>query len=640
MGWNSLRGKAIATLIGVSLACAYGMQTFVAIYLNKDWTRVLEKIGFFSFIVVTTILGACWFLWRALTPLDRAYREVLAGRPLGDELFRKAKNANNRVFPVVLTVEILGFFIAPVLTITIYVLTGAVPYGPFEIPLFIVFNLSIGAMAALQIILLIENQLQKPLEALGVSGPAVGSRGVGLGLRIILAALAPTALAASLFTTAALGYAKQLGFESPEFAARFPVEMLVLAAVCLAWGFGLIWTIAGSVVSRIRAVTARIEEIAAGGGDLTKRLVIARDDEMGALAGAFNRFLSTLESLIGRTRELATSVQGSAGTMTASAEAARENVEHLRRSLQSMGGSAEEQSREVERTREVIEAMAQSIKAVAEKVSVQSSHVEQSSAAVAEMAANIASVSATAAKADSVAVQLRDESSEGDRALKATMAAIKELAEASQSVSSIVATISRIAAQTNLLAMNAAIEAAHAGNAGSGFAVVADEVRKLAESAARSAQEIVTLIKTMAARIATGTALADRASISFEKIRERVEDTGRLVRTIADSMSEQKTGAEELLGSVTSLTEATLVIRTMSEGQRVRSGEMREATNRIVEAAQSIQGTILQESRGTAVLLAVVDQVGQEARKNQKETAHLVASMAEFRVQSTTGKNE
>lgn len=632
MAKNQLRWKALVTLAVVSLASAYGMQAFVAIYLNKDWTRVLEKIGFFSFIVVATILGACWLLWKALAPLDRAYQSTREGQKVEEELLESARKANNRVFPVVLAVEILGFILAPVVTISIYVMTGKNPYGPFEIPLFLLFNLSIGAMAALQIILLIENQLQKPLEALGGQGPGSQFKGVGLGARLILAALAPTALATSLFAAAALGYAKQSGFGSEDFVPRYPGEMVALAAVCLSWGLGLIWTVAGSVVSRIRAVTNRIEEIASGGGDLSKRIVIARDDELGALSGAFNRFQATLEGLIAQTRELATSVQESAQTLSLNAASARQNVDHLTKALGSMGGAAEVQTQEVEKTRAVIEAMASSMETIAAKVTDQSGHVEQSSAAVAEMAANIASVSSTAAKADAVAGQLRQESVEGEQALNATRAALKELLESSRSVGAIVLTISKIAAQTNLLAMNAAIEAAHAGQAGSGFAVVADEVRALAESAARSAKEIGSLIRSMSDRIVTGSTLSDRAGESFARIQASVEDTGKLVRTIAASMREQNTGAEDLLASVTSLTEATQSIRSMSEGQRLRASEMRSATTSIVDAAQAIRDTIVQESTATANLLSVVDQVSLEAKANREATAELRVSMAQFQV--------
>jgi len=634
---DRLRLKAAFILTAITGPASYLMQVFLGVYYERNLPEVLGKLKVFNIIVVALLVGANLLLWRTLAPIARAQAAALEGKGLSDAERTKARGASARAVNAILGVIIVAYVIGPIAGIVANTAAGISSYDAADIVFILLINVSIGAMTGTHCVLLIENLLRAPLETLGLRAIDSSDAYVSLRGRIILASVSSLVFVATLFAAAGYGYLQAFagGAEAAAYAPRYWLETGVLAIFGIAWGVWLSYTIATGLTFRLKSMTLRISSLAEGDGDLRIRANIVRNDDIGSMAAAFNRFLDELEALVVKTKTLAGDARSSADALASSAGQAKRSVETLEGSLETVRKSAESQNGVVASAKQRIEDIATSADAVADRVSSQAAFVEQSSAAVSQMAANIAGVSRTAGKADEVAADLKVLSEEGGATLKDSVAAIRELETVSRSVGAIVSSISKIAAQTNLLAMNAAIEAAHAGAAGAGFAVVADEVRSLAESASRSAKEIVGLIKDMTSRIVKGVALADRAGASFDRIKAGVDGTSELVRTIAAAMGEQKEGAEEILRSVNSLTDATEAIRSLAEGQRGKSREMRSAMDSIVTASDDILATIEKEAGSTSILARVVGVVSEEAVRNTKSTESLSSAVARFKTRTS-----
>jgi methyl-accepting chemotaxis protein len=313
-------------------------------------------------------------------------------------------------------------------------------------------------------------------------------------------------------------------------------------------------------------------------------------------------------------------------------------------------------------TSATIEQMATSIEAVARNAESLGAAASRTNQNVGEMAAAIHDVAKTAEEADRISQRAKEDAQTGDEAVGRTVDGIKKLSDTmentarvitglgkrSQEIGRILEVIEEIADQTNLLALNAAIEAARAGEAGRGFAVVADEVRKLAERSVEATKEIGEVIRQVqqettdavetakagASEAKEGIGLADKAGLALRRIMDSVTRSSQLMGQIASSTARQSQASAEVLrtaGEMMNVTnQATSAVREQASGTR----QIRQAVENINKiTSQVAYSTKEQASGGRQVRQAVENmnriaaQVGIATREQAEGSRQIIQSV-------------
>jgi methyl-accepting chemotaxis protein len=259
--------------------------------------------------------------------------------------------------------------------------------------------------------------------------------------------------------------------------------------------------------------------------------------------------------------------------------------------------------------------------------------VAQSSSAIEEMLANVRSVTNTLIRNDENVKELIAVSDEGRASLQKVLQDIQGIARESEGLLAINEVMENIASQTNLLSMNAAIEAAHAGESGKGFAVVAGEIRKLASNSTDQSKTISEALKRMKTAIDTITASANAVMEKYQAIEERVSTVSEQETSIRNAMEEQGQGSQQILEAVAKMNEITQKVKRDTEGMHENSREVILESKNLEEITHEISGGMNEISNEADEINSAINRINEVSKANKDYVSSLFAEVSKFKVE-------
>ncbi|MDR2534973.1 MAG: methyl-accepting chemotaxis protein [Treponema sp.] len=386
------------------------------------------------------------------------------------------------------------------------------------------------------------------------------------------------------------------------------------------------------VNKRIYQVGMLIKDISESEGDLTKRLNMSGNHETGVIVQHFDTTLDRIQNLVliikGQSVMLS---QIGAKLMEAMIEASS-TVTDITGRIKGVITQTSRQSAGINQTNRAVQDIIDHIEGLNSHIETQASAIDDSSQGIEKMFDNIASVTRRLVKNSENVANLAQASDAGRTGLQEVSAHIQEIAKESEGLLEITSVMEGIAGQTNLLSMNAAIEAAHAGETGKGFAVVAEEIRKLAESSGEQSATIAAVLKKIKESIDAIAASTDGVINRFETIDQHVKIVAEAEDQVRIAMEEQGTGSQQILEHIKNLNDITKTIKQDSGDMRNRSREVYNESNNLEQITKEVMTYVNEIAAGADQINATIQAVTTISDENKAHIDVLASEMSKFKV--------
>jgi methyl-accepting chemotaxis protein len=291
-----------------------------------------------------------------------------------------------------------------------------------------------------------------------------------------------------------------------------------------------------------------------------------------------------------------------------------------------------EQKQKAHTASEAVNDITNKINALDTAIQGQAANVTESSAAVQQIIKSFTSISGANETVQKNFISLVEIADQGKEKISEVSAKITGLLNRAQQLEEANELISTIASQTDLLAMNAAIEAAHAGEAGRGFAVVAEEIRKLAENSSEQSKEIMSLLKEISTTIGSVAIEVQKTESTFNHVRQYIHKTNNLEKEVHTSMQELKSGSNEILNGLDEINSITTHVKTNAGHIMRDTAEVKESLQALEEIAVKLEGHMQQIADGMRTMEEDVHRMEEVNKDNVSNIQNIKDSSESFKV--------
>ena len=409
------------------------------------------------------------------------------------------------------------------------------------------------------------------------------------------------------------------------------IGIIIFIFLILAMHIVLFFT-AFRISRSINAVNNVMQTLSKGEGDLTTRLDVNGKDEITDLSQGFNRFVAQLGSMVSDVKSSSLSIAALGAELDEDVAEIAASVSEITKDIDNLNDVITAQNTSVEEVSSTIAQMSRNIENLTDQIEAQSSSVTQSSASIQQMVSNTATLSASLSKAAESFERLKSNATSGKSSINNVHELVDKFSAQSNSLLAANNVVSAIASQTNLLAMNAAIEAAHAGEAGKGFAVVADEIRSLAESSSKQSKAIASVLKEAVSAIKNIANAATVADTSFDAVATMIESLGEIVSEINLSMHEQSEGSRQVLEGLNSIEGITAHIRDGAAEMNSGTSTILSEMNRLAGVSQNVMDDSSAMAHAAAAIAQVASKIEGSSASNKEAIETLAKLTARFKI--------
>jgi methyl-accepting chemotaxis protein len=409
------------------------------------------------------------------------------------------------------------------------------------------------------------------------------------------------------------------------------IIVLIVSVVFIFSGIITAILIGRSITRPLSSVANTLVDISSG--DLTKVILVKSSDEIGNMADSLNKTLEKVRAMIFTIKQKSTMLSDIGNDLASNMNQTAAAVNQIAANIQSIKGRVINQSASVTQTNATMEMLVGNLNRLDGHVKNQGINVSQASSAIEEMVSNIRNVTDTLINNSSNVETLTGASEAGHNGLQGVAQDIQEIARESEGLLEINSVMENISSQTNLLSMNAAIEAAHAGETGKGFAVVAAEIRKLAESSSNQSKTISNVLKKIKESIDKITKSTENVMDKFEAIDSSVKTVSQQEENIRNAMEGQGTGSKQILEGISNVNDITRQVTSSTNEMLGGAKEVMQESSNLEKITQEITSGMNEMASGADQINVAVNHVNDLSGKNREGIDALMQEVSRFKVE-------